>query len=459
MNGNLSLYELNLLIGNTIKTQLPDYFWVVAEINQLTENRQGHCYLELIEKDAVSDQIRASARGIIWSSKYRMLKPHFEHSTGQSLGPSIKLLIRVVVEHHPVYGLSLLINDIDPNYTLGDIARKRLETIQKLEEAGVFDMNKTLKLAPVIQHIAVISSASAAGYGDFVDQLFGNPAGYGFRIKLFEAVMQGQQTEKSVIEALNHIYNSRENFDVVAIVRGGGSKTDLAAFDSFDIAFYITQFPIPVISGIGHERDESITDMVAHTRCKTPTAVASFIVDRNTNYEFRIKSLYDEIELFTKRYLTDHNSLVNHHAVVLINKSYEVIKRHQQVLHRLQRNTQQLARQFTGKQHFKLNYPAQRLSSALRLYLQKQDSKLKQSEKNIKALVSLNMNRHNITLQHLEKSISLAHPENILKRGFSITRVNGKSLKSIHSISLGDNLQTELIDGIVNASVTNTLGK
>ncbi|NLA24701.1 MAG: exodeoxyribonuclease VII large subunit, partial [Bacteroidales bacterium] len=325
MNSQLSLYELNQLISNTLKTQLSGFYWVVAEINNINESRQGHCYLELIEKDKDTDNIKASIRGSIWASKYRFIKPYFENITGKSLETSMKILLKVSVEFHPMYGLSLIVNDIDANYTLGDLHRKRQEVINLLVSQGVIDMNKMLEIPEVIQNIAVISSQGAAGYGDFVEQLSSNPYSYKYKIALYNAIMQGVKTEKSIIEALNHIYHEKFKPDVVVIIRGGGAKTDLVAFDSYDIAYHITQFPIPIFTGIGHERDESIADMVSHSRFKTPTAVAAHINEHNRSFENEITEIYDSIVEHTKIHIKNHFSMINYFAIEMVNNSREKI--------------------------------------------------------------------------------------------------------------------------------------
>jgi exodeoxyribonuclease VII large subunit len=274
MNGMMKLSELNGMVRQVLTEAFPTKLWVVAEISELKTQRSGHCYLVLIEKDTFTDKVVAQARATIWSYIYRILKPYFETTTGQVLIEGLKVLVQVTVEFHELYGYSLNIQDIDPTYTLGDLARRKTDIINKLTREGVIDMNKGLDFPLVPQRIAVISSETAAGYQDFTNHLNTNQGGYVFYTKLFSALMQGPQTEVSVIRALERIYEYEDLFDVVVIIRGGGSQFDLSCFDNYNIAFHVAQFPLPVITGIGHEKDNSVVDLVAHTRLKTPTAVA-----------------------------------------------------------------------------------------------------------------------------------------------------------------------------------------
>ena len=279
------LSDLQSEIREAIRSNFSRPRWVVAEISDLNENFSGHCYLDLVEKDEHSDNLLAKARATIWASAYRMLKPFFETTTGYELTAGIKIMVSATVEYHPVYGLSLNVKDIDPSYTLGDVERRRKEIISRLEKEGVLDMNRDTDLPLVPQKIAIISSKTAAGYEDFLEQLLNNGYGYKFYTKLFPAVMQGEKTESSIIQALEEIFEHESFFDLVVIIRGGGSKSDLASFDSYELAFHVSQFPLPVITGIGHEQDDTIVDLIAHTRLKTPTAVAEFLIDRLASFE------------------------------------------------------------------------------------------------------------------------------------------------------------------------------
>ena len=293
----LSLYELNGLIKRSIRSCMPDTYWVQAELSDVRSNYSGHCYLEFVQKDVAGNNLIAKARGTIWSNIYKMLKPYFEQETGQPFVSGIKVLVQVSVEFHELYGYSLTVLDIDPTYTVGDMARKRREILRQLEEEGVIDLNKELEMPMLPQRIAVISSATAAGYGDFCNQLQNNPRGYGFHTELFPAIMQGERVEESVLSALDAINNRIDEFDAVVIIRGGGATSDLTGFDTYLLAASCAQFPLPIITGIGHERDDTVLDRVAHTRVKTPTAAAEYLIvcmdevaDRLNDLAYRLQS-------------------------------------------------------------------------------------------------------------------------------------------------------------------------
>ena len=275
---SLSLLELNSLVRRSLEQCLPDEYWIQAELSDVRSNTTGHCYLEFVQKDPRSNNLVAKARGMIWNNIYRLLKPYFEESTGQLFTSGIKVLVKVTVQFHELYGYSLTVLDIDPAYTLGDMARRRREILLQLEEEGVLTLNKELEMPVLPQRVAVISSATAAGYGDFCHQLQHNPGGFYFYTELFPALMQGNQVEESVLAALDRINARINEFDVVVIIRGGGATSDLSGFDTYLLAAACAQFPLPIITGIGHERDDTVLDSVAHTRVKTPTAAAAFLI-------------------------------------------------------------------------------------------------------------------------------------------------------------------------------------
>ena len=289
-----SLRQLNLMVRDAIEMQLPDEYWVEAELSECRE-RGGHCYLELIEKDEHTNTPVARASAKCWRQTWQMLQPHFERVTGQPLHAGLKVLLRVYAQFHEAYGFSWIVTDIDPTYTIGDMARKRQEIIRQLKEEGVFDLQRELCIPMFAQRIAVISAAGAAGYGDFIRQLEENDYGFKFEVQLFPAIMQGEQIEQSIIKALNSIYSRIHNFDVVCILRGGGATADLSGFDTLALAENVAQFPLPIITGIGHDRDESILDMVSNTRVKTPTAAAALLIDNLLQVLTRIDSAQQRI--------------------------------------------------------------------------------------------------------------------------------------------------------------------
>ena len=271
-----TLFELNRLVRETIECEMPNEYWVEAELSECRELR-GHCYMELIEKDEQTATPIAKASAKCWASKWILVRPYFERTTGQRLVAGMKVLLKVYPQFHEAFGFSWIVTDIDPTYTLGDMARKRQEIIRQLKEEGVFDLQKELTLPLFCQRIAVISSETAAGYGDFCNQLADNPYGFQFQTQLFPAIMQGESIEQSIINALERIYD--QPFDCVVIIRGGGATSDMSGFDTLALAEHVANFPLPIITGIGHDRDESILDMVSHTRVKTPTAAAALLID------------------------------------------------------------------------------------------------------------------------------------------------------------------------------------
>lgn len=400
-----TLSALLAQVKNALTEKLPHHYWIVAEILELHENRNGHCYLELIEKHPENDSLLARAKATIWASRYSMLRPFFESSTNTHLKSGIKLLCKVSVEFHPQYGFSLNVTDIDPAYTLGDLARKKQEVISRLRKEGVFDMNREIPFPEVPQRIAVISSETAAGYGDFMDTLKTNSHGFFFSSTLFPAVMQGEDAPASIIAALDKVHDSEAEFDCVVLIRGGGSKADLESFNHYDLAYFITQFPLPVITGIGHERDESVADMVAAYGLKTPTAVAEFLVDQLLSFEFRLSGLYDRMAALVKGKVQGY-------------------------LTRLER--------YRGD----LNHMSRGL-------LLKHSEQLGQAELFLGRELEVQFRRRKDYLALLEKRCELVHPLNILKRGYSMTLQDGKALTSVKSMKKGGIMETRLLDGSI----------
>ena len=316
-----TLRQLNMMVRDAIEMQLSDEYWVEAELSECRE-RGGHCYMELIEKDEQTNTPIARASAKCWRQTWQMVQPHFEHITGQPLHAGLKVLLRVYAQFHETFGFSWIVTDIDPTYTIGDMARRRQEIIRQLKEEGVFDLQRELQLPLFTQRIAVISAEGAAGYGDFRRQLEENEYGFKFEIALFPAVMQGEQVEQSVIDALNKIYSLTSRFDVVVIIRGGGATADLSGFDTLALAENVAQFPLPIITGIGHDRDESILDMVSHTRVKTPTAAAALLIERLTSIWQRLENAQQRIRMVQRLFSEQH-----HHLDLLQNRLSMAIER------------------------------------------------------------------------------------------------------------------------------------
>ncbi len=405
---SLALSELNEVLKMSIKSAFLDVVWVRAEISELHENRNGHCYLELIEKSPENDTVVAKQKATIWKNTYNLLKPYFEESTGMALAVGMKVLLAVEPSFHSVYGLSLEVSDIDPAFTIGDMAMRRAEIIRRLTDEGVVDMNKELEMPIVPQRIAVISSATAAGFGDFCDQLQGNRFGYHFYVKLFAATMQGDRTEQSVIAALDQINDHIELFDAVAIIRGGGATSDLAAFDNYNIALHCAQFPLPIISGIGHQRDDSIVDLVAHTRVKTPTAAAEFLIDCMRQYDERIENAANQL-----------SELVGE----IMNENEQTLQR---CVSRLGNARQQILRQ-------------ENVLSTIVFRLDKSAKNAISSAKNALSLI--------------EKSLELSDPKTLLNRGYTLTTKNGKIVKSVTELKAGETIETHFADGTIKSKI------
>ena len=409
MNEKLSLTELQLIIKDSLYLALPDMYWVVAEISEIKENYNGHCYLELVEKHPDEISIRSRVKAVIWSSRYRFIKSFFENSAGESLRDGLKILIRVKIEYHEIYGLSLVINDIDPAFTIGEMALKRQQILKKLEDEGVITMNRDLDFPVVPQRIAVISSANAAGYTDFMKHLKENSFGYVFYTALIETPMQGRETESGLIKALERIASHLDKFDLAVIIRGGGSQTDLSWFDNYNIAYYITQFPLPVITGIGHEKDLSVTDIVAHRSLKTPTAVADYLIECMNHAENHLIDLSNEI--------TDM-------SIFMLEESKKKIE--------------------TARLRL-IPVAKSQLSSGTTALIRKKEI-LATSSKNRLSNIS---NR----VSGLNNSLKILDPENVLKRGYTITSMNGKILKKCKEIKKDDVVDTKFSDGSVSSKV------
>lgn len=428
----LSLYELNALVKRSITTCLPDTYWVQAELSDVRSNYSGHCYLEFVQKEPRGNNLIAKARGTIWSNVYRLLKPYFEEETGQAFVSGIKVLVKVSVEFHELYGYSLTVQDIDPTYTLGDMARRRREILKQLEEEGVLTLNKELELPLLSQRIAVISSATAAGYGDFCNQLEQNPYGFVVYPRLFPAIMQGERVEQSIISALDAINAQRDNWDVVVIIRGGGATSDLSGFDTYELAANCAQFPIPIITGIGHERDDTVLDSVSHTRVKTPTAAAEFLINH----------LHDTAEV-----------LEDYASSILQAVSTRMIREKIRLSRLVERIPMQTLMRLKDE-HYRQERVVKQLETALQSRLTKEKHHLQMMETQIGIASQRRLVKENHRLQLLEQQLKAASPEHLLKRGYSITLKNGKAVTDASVLQPGDELTTRFAKGEIKSVVT-----
>ena len=475
MTGRFTLLELNNSIRNALRDSFPETIWVVAEISEMKENRTGHCYLELIEKDDLSDEILARARANIWSFCWRMIKPYFETSTGQAFTHGIKVLLLASVEFHPAYGLSLNIKDIDPTYTIGDMVRRRREIVRQLVEAGVMQMNKELVLPLVPQRIAVISSATAAGYQDFVSHLENNQFGFYFFHKLFEAFMQGSEAVPSILNALNQVFEQEGQFDAVVIIRGGGATADMSCFDNFNLAYTVAQFPLPIITGIGHEKDDTITDLVAHTRLKTPTAVADFFISGTLRFnELLAEKERQMVQLVHKLIDEEHEKLDK-----IINAFTSSTRKYlQSALMKLQNTVQKLQQNVTfftfckreelQKIRFRLSKKTSRFWQNRKINLQHLTMRIRfltliklersrmlidQTGLKFPKIVNFWLEENNKKLKTSSEKLRLLDPQNILQRGFTITSQNGVILNSETQVSDEIEMETRFADGVIRSKM------
>lgn len=474
MISKLTLSQLNGQIQEALHEAFPATVWVVAEVSELKSNRSGHCYLELIEKEG--SEIQARSRATIWSYTYRMLKPYFETTTGQLFTQGIKILVQASVEYHPAYGLSLNIKDIDPSYTVGDMALQRKEIIERLKTEGVFDMNKELDLPWVPQNIAVVSSATAAGYQDFMKQLEANQHGIKFYTKLFEATMQGSESVPSIINALDRIYQYEDFFDAVVVIRGGGATADLSSFDNYDLAINITQFPLPVITGIGHEKDDTIIDLVAHTRLKTPTAVAEFFVSGAVRYLEQLLELENAVVDYSTQMLCEQKERMERMAELLNYSVSGFINRSQLVLAKRSSELQQNVSNFSYKRKAELDTTKHDLSSVLSLRFVENKNQLNNYQRKLKRVTGEAGLKEIAAIKHMqdvfaarvrkllykeedrihlnENTVRLLNPENVLKRGYTLTLKEGKIIKSAKQLELNQEIETQFADGRVKSKIS-----
>lgn len=408
-NSSLTLTQLNRLIKVAINENLPDMYWVQAETSDVRVNQNGHCYLEFIEKDKQGKSIVAKTRAMIWANTFHLLRAYFEDTTGQPFSSGIKVLVQVTIEYHELFGLSLVVQDLDPRFTIGDQALNRAAIIKQLEEDGVLTLNKELELPDLPNRIAIISSPTAAGYEDFCEQLKNNKEGFVFYTKLFPSIMQGNRSEDSIIVALDAIYAHKDLFDAVVIIRGGGATSELSCFDSYLLAANCAQFPLPVITGIGHERDDTVLDIVAYARAKTPTAVAEFLIEK-------VQLAYDMLLSVQETIISDVNL-------------------------RMQSELLKLSTYETGKDFFMRNWSKQQLSQLQTITI------------SLKRYV-LQLLKQNLTsLDTTEKHLRLISPDNVLKRGYTLTIKGDKVLKNCAELKVGDEITTVFKNGKIDSIV------
>ena len=404
---HITLRELQRRVKSALEGQFALPLWVSAEISEIKVNYSGHCYLELVEKGGDNGVPTAQARAVVWRSNYPRIAGYFEAETGQRLAAGIKILAKALVTYHELYGFSLQITDIDPSYTLGDMERQRQQTIAQLQQDGVWEMNREVPMPAVVQRVAIVSSANAAGYQDFCKELARSP--YRFELTLFDAFMQGEAAEESIIEALCNVAARPEKFDAVVLIRGGGSRSDLNCFNAYRLCAHVAQFPLPVVTGIGHDKDTSVADMVAHTALKTPTAVAGWLVERMTQAEGWL----------------DYAALQLHDATKAAMHASEVR------LERLTGDLRQMSGDLLTRQRLRAEHLSALLPEAVRNFLARQATRL----------------------DNAAELIAGRSPERILRLGFAVVRTGGKAVVSARDVRKGDALEIEVADGTIHGAV------
>ena len=410
-----TLYSLNNMVRQAVSEGLPSRYWVTGELSEVREASNGHCYIELVQRDEVTQELVAKARGTIWSRIYSLLRTYFLEQTGEPFAAGLKVLLQVSVGFHELYGYTLDVCDIEPAYTVGDMARQRMLVIKRLTDEGVIDLNKELPFPLLPQRVAVISSATAAGYGDFCDQLASNRYGFVFYPHLFQSPMQGSGVEQGIISALDRVAANIDMWDVVVIIRGGGATSELSCFDTYDLANNCAQFPLPIITGIGHQRDESVLDMVAHTRAKTPTAVAELLIHAMLEQE---------------TYMTG-----------------------------LMQGVVQGVQQRMDAEQQRLQGLLGRLPMATALYLQGEKMRLQTSLQAMFSSAKMLIKEQQHRLDVCNAALEAASPERILSLGYSITRVNGRLVRSIDDVVPGDEVTTEVAGGEFTSTVKDKIKK
>ena len=426
----VTLFELNNLVREVISSTLSEEYWVEAELSEVHEVR-GHCYMELIQKELFSNTPVAKASAKCWKNKWSLLREKFAKVTREGLKPGMKVLLKVYADFHEAYGFSWIVTDINPEFTMGDMARKRQEIIDTLKREGVFELQKELVLPQFAQRIAVISSENAAGYGDFCHQLADNPQQLKFYTRLFPAVMQGEGVEESVIGALNSINENIEKFDAVVIIRGGGATSDLSGFDTLRLAENVANFPIPIITGIGHDRDESIVDMVAHTKVKTPTAAAALLIDHLNLVLERLLDAQAELIAAVR-----HRSELEQARLVRMSEKipvlFSLVKTRQE--QRIDRHLANITASFNDK-------------------LSREHHRLSLIESQLGPTLLQQLTREKYRLQLLQQRLEALNPQRLLQRGYSITLCKGKVVKDARQLKAGDEIETKLANGKITSII------
>ncbi|MCD8186727.1 MAG: exodeoxyribonuclease VII large subunit [Rikenellaceae bacterium] len=454
---HITLSELQVLIKKGIAERHPMPYWVVAEISEIKVNYSGHYYLELVEKGGENSIPKAKANAVIWRNHYTMIGSYFQTATGGDLCAGLKVLVKVAVHYHELYGLSFQITDIEPSYTLGDIEAQRRETILRLQQEGIYEMNRQTDLPKVLQRLAVVSSAQAAGYQDFMNELNKNAPGYTFRVTLFQSLMQGHQTEDSVIQALDRIAERLEDFDAVILIRGGGSQSDLSAFNSYRLCSHLAQFLLPVLTGIGHDKDQSVADLVAHTALKTPTAVAAFLIEHHLLFEAGIDQMLRQLSEFARDNLQHEQNRLREYAHRLNQRSAGTIHESGRRLDRLLPDIGYCSMLRIREQSLYCRSLSGEMARVPRQKIAGQADRLTTASARVREL-SRNLIQHQANrLELLDTKLEGKNPERILQMGYAIVRrENGQPVTHIREIHTGDTLTLQLSGGTARTQIIDT---
>ncbi|MDE6230483.1 MAG: exodeoxyribonuclease VII large subunit [Muribaculaceae bacterium] len=429
-NNAVTLSQFQQLVGSALRS-VPSLqrAWIMAELSDVRVSG-GHCYMELIEKNDLGATV-AKARAMIWASQFHALRSKFYAATGRDIVSGLKVMVCGSVNHHAIYGLSVTITDIDPSYTLGDMERIRREILDRLRREGIIDMNKHVELPPVAQRIAVISADGAAGYGDFINQLHANPEGFKLYPFLFRAVMQGDHTVSSVMNALDLVESTIDLWDCVVIIRGGGATTDLNSFDNYDLARRIAEFSLPVIVGIGHERDRTVLDEVANVRCKTPTAVAAFLLDRLRTAYSDVASLVERIARYSSDALRgEHHRLDNLETALPVAVHNRVMR-----------------------ERMRLNEYSSRVGRDAGGAVMRERGHLQTLAISLGQRMKSNVEKEKLRIARLDDMLRLLSPANTLRRGYSITLRDGRAVRDASELRPGDRIETRLADGTIKSII------
>ena len=427
---HITLSELQHRIKSAVEDSLALPVWVVAEVSELKVNYSGHCYLELVEKGGANGVPAAKASAVIWRSHYGPLASYFASKTGERLAVGMKVLVRVTISYHELYGLSFQIQDIDPTYTLGDWEQQRQQTIARLQEEGVWDMNRELGVPRVPQRVAIVSSANAAGYQDFCKEIARSP--YRVELTLFDAFMQGHGAEDSIIEALERVAERADAFDVVALIRGGGSQSDLACFNSYRLCAHVAQFPLPVLTGIGHDKDESVADMVAAQRLKTPTAVAAWINEQLAEFDGALEALGEAVERCATEFLTSERQRLERNAAMIVTQSMGATRRLELTLERYRSE----------------------LRRATEKLLSDERNRTSRADENLRRAIDYFVRSERDRLGAMAQAVAAHDPQRIMALGFAVVSVDGHAVSDAQQIAIGTEVSVRLAKGKLKAKVT-----